>query len=315
MIYELMMAIKEEIMDISIREHHGYFSLDMGYYHGAGFCNNQVQRMRLSLIYILSGQGTLNINGHDFSYDAPALLCMNESEVINIPCDASVCAILFHPSIINSALNFDNIRRSADSLNLTEQQDCFYFQPFLTRLPDFSGMLFPAFDTANRIQELFDSFSVQVTQQDNDHWACRSRSNLIELLSLANSCMEHHHELFSAKKESNNNEILRIIAYLESNLHTKITIADLTKRFQMNRTYLSRLFLNYTGETIMQFVNRTRMELASTLLRDTTIPMSEVMERAGFSDYSYFSKTFRKYKGMSPRNYRKKYCWMLPTLP
>lgn len=299
-------------MNICVKEHHGYFTLNMGYYNGNGFCNSSIQGMRLSLLYIPSGQGTLVLNEHPISYDAPALFCINESEIIDIPNDTTVYAILFHPSVINDTLDFDNIRFCTNTLSITAQQDCFYFQPFLNRQTDFCGVLFPTFDMTGKIENLFAAFSTQVTLQDNDYWACRSRSCLIELLSLASRYMEHRLELLATKKKDNHSEALRMIAFLDSNLHQKITIADLTKRFQMNRTDLSRIFYRYAGETIMQYVNRRRIELATSLLRDTTIPISEVMERAGFSDYSYFSKTFRKQKGISPRNYRKEYCWMLP---
>lgn len=299
-------------MNICVEEHHGYFTLDMCCYNGNGFCNSSIQGMRLSLIYIPSGHGSLYLNEREISYDAPALLCINESDTIDIPNSAAVQAILFHPSVINTSLDFENIRSISDSLDITAQQDCFYFQPFLNRHTDFCGVLFPAFDTSSKFEKLFATFSAQITLQDSNYWACRSRSCLIELLSLACNCLEHHLELLSTTEKSNNSDVLRVIAFLESNLHQKITISDLTKRFQMNRTDLSRLFVNYTGETIMQFVNRSRIELAATFLRDTTIPMSEVMERTGFADYSYFSRTFRKQKGVSPRNYRKEYCWMLP---
>lgn len=320
-----------EIMDICIKEHHGYFSLDMGYYNGNGFNNSAIQNIRLSLIFISSGQGELCLNGNSLSFDAPVLLCVNETESIQIPTNILAKAILFHPSVVNASLDFDNIRTAVHHLSVTEQQDCFYFEPFLHHAADYCGVFFPSIENAARIDELFDRFFSQVTLQDSNYWACRSRSCLIELLFLARMCMERRqqHQASSnstyenhffksqdnlnatTQREVDNEEILRIIDYLESNLHQKMTIADLTKRFQTNRTDLSRLFLNYTGKTIMQYVNDARIELAATMLRDTTIPISEAMERAGFFDYAYFSKTFRKQKGLSPRNYRKKYCWML----
>lgn len=292
-------------MDICIKEHHGYFSLDMGCYNGKGFCNRDVQNVRLSLVFIPSGQGEFRLDGRLVSFAAPIFFCINEKELLEISTDIPVNAILFHPSVVNTALNFDNIRASLNSFSVTEQQDCFYFEPFLHRSDNFCGVLHPSVENTTRIGELFDFFSTQVMEQDNNYWACRSRSCLIELLTLAGMCMN------TTQKEAGNDEILRVIDFLESNLHQKITIADLTKRFQTNRTDLSRLFLDYTGQTIMQYVNHARIELAAALLRDTTIPISEVMERTGFTDYAYFSKTFRKQKELSPRNYRKKYCWLL----
>ena len=118
---------------------------------------------------------------------------------------------------------------------------------------------------------------------------------------------------FSNLQQKRDDEILSVITYLKSNLHKKITISDLTKEFHKNRTDLSKEFIAYTGETIVQFLNKTRIDMAATLLRDTLIPILEIMERVGFQDYSYFSRTFKKEKGISPKHYREQYCWMLDS--
>ena len=105
-------------------------------------------------------------------------------------------------------------------------------------------------------------------------------------------------------------EMQKIVSYLKSNISKKITIAELTREFQINRTDLSKRFLEYTGETVMEYVKRIRIDFAATMLRDTKIPLIDIMERVGFHDYSYFSNTFKKKKGISPQAYRRKYCWM-----
>ena len=100
-------------------------------------------------------------------------------------------------------------------------------------------------------------------------------------------------------------EMQKIVSYLKSNISKKITIAELTREFQINRTDLSKRFLEYTGETVMEYVKRIRIDFAATMLRDTKIPLIDIMERVGFHDYSYFSNTFKKFFGISPTAWRK----------
>jgi transcriptional regulator GlxA family with amidase domain len=47
------------------------------------------------------------------------------------------------------------------------------------------------------------------------------------------------------------------------------------------------------------------------MLRDTTLPISEVAERTGFGDATNFGRAFRKSVGQLPSEYRKCYCWLL----
>ncbi|MDD6770863.1 MAG: AraC family transcriptional regulator [Inconstantimicrobium porci] len=82
----------------------------------------------------------------------------------------------------------------------------------------------------------------------------------------------------------------------------------MTKKFNMNRTTLSEKFNRLVGETIITYINKLRVNIATTLLRDTRVPISEIMEIVGFNDSSYFFRTFKIYKGQSPKEYRDEYC-------
>lgn len=297
-------------MDIYVEEHHGYFTLDMGFYNGYGFDNSELKGLRFSLVFIENGSGYFILNKNEYCFDAPILLCVDEFDHLMIPDNLSVQVIIFHPNVLNSSLNFNNIRTISEELSITEQQDCFYLQPFVNKSNGFYGILFCNTESATRIDTLFKNFSQEITLQDSDFWACRSRTYLIELLALAYTMAEEKSSLLDKQKKEKDDEMLRIITYLKSNMHQKITISDLTKQFNVNRTDLSRRFTNYTGETIIEFLNKSRVEVAATMLRDTKIPIIEIMERVGFQDYSYFSNTFKKLKGISPKNYRNQYCWM-----
>ncbi|MBR2562605.1 MAG: helix-turn-helix transcriptional regulator, partial [Eubacterium sp.] len=72
----------------------------------------------------------------------------------------------------------------------------------------------------------------------------------------------------------------------------------------LNPSYLSTLFKQVTGQTFKEYLNHVRIQEAQRLLTHTDYPIMEISIACGFSDQSYFTKVFRKYTGLTPRQYR-----------
>ena len=68
--------------------------------------------------------------------------------------------------------------------------------------------------------------------------------------------------------------------------------------------YLSDLFRREVGQTLTEFVNRKRIERAKHLLWNTQLQIQTIAQHCGILDVQYFSKTFKKYSGMTPKEYR-----------
>ena len=66
------------------------------------------------------------------------------------------------------------------------------------------------------------------------------------------------------------------------------------------------IFKEYFNSSVADFVKNRRLNRACALLRETELPVNRIAEQCGIPDYTYFSKTFKKYFGMSPREFRKK---------
>jgi len=84
------------------------------------------------------------------------------------------------------------------------------------------------------------------------------------------------------------------------------SITQLTNVFHINRTTLSNKFIEATGMSIIDYLVKLRIKVASMLLRDTHLSISEVGYRVGFNSNTYFLRTYRKYVGCTPFEYRKK---------
>lgn len=286
-------------MEQSIKEQHGYFSLAMNYAFESEFKNTECIHKRCCFVF--AEHGTVHYQWKDTvgSCNAPAVFCINERERFEVRCKEGIHVLLFHPEIINSSFDFENIRSGESSFSVTERQDIYLLSSFLGEK---RRIVFPDCFLSQRIRVLMKKFEKEIVMQDSDFWPCKSRSCLLELFSLLLMEKEEVHDGLEQEEL-----VADIKSFLLANMDKKITIPDLTKQFHLNRTDLSKIFLEKTGLTIMQFVMEKRMELAASLLRNTELPGSVIMERVGMNQYGYFSRLFKKYNGISPREYRRTY--------
>lgn len=92
--------------------------------------------------------------------------------------------------------------------------------------------------------------------------------------------------------------------YINANYMKPITLDSIAKELSVSKTKLCSLAVKQ-GTTIMSMINKKRMETAKKLLSYNNYHISDVSFLVGINDYNYFSKVFRKYFGVSPREYRK----------
>jgi len=87
--------------------------------------------------------------------------------------------------------------------------------------------------------------------------------------------------------------------YLRLNYFESITIQMLSERFNIGRTQLSVKFKKMCGATIVEYVNRLRIEKALKLLKNSNNTGAQIAEAVGFQDYNYFARVFKKVTGMT----------------
>ena len=93
--------------------------------------------------------------------------------------------------------------------------------------------------------------------------------------------------------------------YVKSNLSNKLTLPDIANSLHCSTVTLTEHFKAEFGITVMEYVARKRMELAEKLMLITDAPLREIAVKTGFADVEYFSRTFKKYHGVSPASWRK----------
>ena len=99
----------------------------------------------------------------------------------------------------------------------------------------------------------------------------------------------------------------QIQIYLENNLTEPVTNHSLEEHFHLHRNYLAKAMKDTFGKTPLEVLLEMRLEYARQYLLRTDHEIGEISKLVGFSSEIYFSNCFKKYMGISPRNYRKKY--------
>ena len=102
------------------------------------------------------------------------------------------------------------------------------------------------------------------------------------------------------------NSVKAVLTYISENYCENISLEKLSKIAGMNPKYFCRYFRSMTGRTPIDYVNYYRVECACEMLSTRNISIKETAISCGFSDESYFVKTFRKYKDTTPKQFTKK---------
>ena len=100
-------------------------------------------------------------------------------------------------------------------------------------------------------------------------------------------------------------QLKQVIEYIEKNYAKQITLADLAGAVSMSPRYFCRFFSEMTHQSPMDYLNRQRIEQACFQLAAADESITEVAYKCGFNDLSYFIRTFRKYKGVTPGKYKR----------
>lgn len=113
--------------------------------------------------------------------------------------------------------------------------------------------------------------------------------------------------IFNGQKRHKNEIALQAQTYIEENFHRPINLKVLAEMANTTERTLVRHFKTSTGNTPNEYLQRVRMEKAKQKLENTKESVKEVCYDIGYNDLSTFRRTFKRYTGMKPLEYRKNY--------
>ena len=130
---------------------------------------------------------------------------------------------------------------------------------------------------------------------------------LYELFGLIMSKGEYSNNLSikSVHNEKNVITLKKALAYIRNSYDQQMTLKDIADSAGISPKYLCTFFKEMTGKSPFEYINAYRIERAARKLISTDWPVTQIAYMCGFNDLSYFIKTFKQIKGVTPKNFRK----------
>jgi transcriptional regulator GlxA family with amidase domain len=113
--------------------------------------------------------------------------------------------------------------------------------------------------------------------------------------------------IFQGQKEHEDEPIRKAQEFIEKNFQDKITVDQIASMLALGRRNLERRFRKATSNTVVEYMQRVKIEAAKISLESSRENVNEVMYKVGYTDTKAFRTTFKKITGLSPIQYRNKY--------
>lgn len=98
--------------------------------------------------------------------------------------------------------------------------------------------------------------------------------------------------------------IKKSIDYIHKNYKQHISLQDISNYVFLSHEYFSRLFKEEVGENFSSYLTNYRMKKAESLIKNTDMKISQIAIEVGYTNASYFSRSYKKFKGISPEDDR-----------
>ena len=187
------------------------------------------------------------------------------------------------------------LRTFVDSLALLQpsrEQFLLQINQVLSALLDFA-MEYGVTETAEKNSKLFSSDYIEISSVSEIQ---------TELIRYGEQILQQVH---LSKNSSNSAIVRRTKEYIKAHYQDdELCLEQIADALDVNLQYMCFLFKKQTDTTIGAYILQTRMEMAGKLFQRTNYNVTEVAQRVGFFDVSYFSKCFKKYFGVSPKQYQ-----------
>ncbi len=145
------------------------------------------------------------------------------------------------------------------------------------------------------IDNLSQQFAIQI----------ESLLTLDQLRSLSVTMLRKYCLLVNNYSRQSYSQLVRsCMDYIDFHYNEALSLTILAQKNAVSASYLSGLFKKENGMTLTDYINTTRIRQALILLNTTSLSVGTIAARCGFPDSNYFTRTFKKYQGKTPKAYR-----------
>lgn len=250
------------------------------------------------LVYILKGTGTFHNNQHTFQYEAENLFLLMPQDVqyTRIKSRTSFLFIRFNGIYLEAQRTGNTHSNLGDWAKKLE----FIFH----NNHHFPGCILH--NTADKpvVRALVNALMLEYPREQS------MRNEVVQqLVNTIITIVARNVSLLTPEKTAVNSEVSNdIISYIHQNIYypENLRTEKLAARFNISQNYISEYVKKLTGESIQRYVTNYKLKLVETRLQYSDMRMSEIVDELGFTDESHLNRTFKKYTGINPTDYRKK---------
>jgi AraC family L-rhamnose operon regulatory protein RhaS len=258
------------------------------------------------LILITSGTGIANLNNKRSMMMTPVVYCLNEKDSFFFEQPQGLMAkiIYFDTVTVNNVLTVENLNDKDHIYSESEYRDYCLLLPFIDRIEKELCKINIDILTSLKLDEFIKNLDNELTTHSNDFWRCRSRAIFLQILFLLQSLGTENQASNKFEIYNDSDIAKKLLLYLHTHYDQKLTLKQLSEEFHINRTTLSEEFEKTTKLPVINYLIKLRVYMASIMIRNTDLPVSEIMYKTGFNDITHFGRMFRKHTGCSPSEYR-----------
>lgn len=235
------------------------------------------------LTLITRGEGVQTLNGEDIPFSPGRIFILSPAD--------------FHKNTLREGESYDyyGVKFPYELLDRRLSGLC-----ALNKLPITAKLSDGAFDVAKQIFErLIEEFREGSERVANQLYL----QTMVEQLIII--ALREYSEGDSSLQSAFLN---RALGYLYTHFYESITIGDAAEYMGYTPNYFNTVFKNSLGVPFGKYLRELRLTYASNLLKSCEMPITEVAMESGFENSAHFSRSFHEKFGISPKEYRKKYC-------
>lgn len=125
------------------------------------------------------------------------------------------------------------------------------------------------------------------------------------ILLIRNESESQNLRLFPSKESMENHLVSQMMHFIDDNLYSNLPVEKLCKEFNYSRAYLSKIFKDFSGYTILEYINAQKIREAKKLIRDGNYNFTQISDMLAFDNPHYFSRVFKRITDMTPSDYKK----------
>jgi AraC-like DNA-binding protein len=246
------------------------------------------------LVYIISGEGTHNVDGNAFHYcpDNLFLLRPMESHFFTVKEFTSFIFISFNNIYLKGQMVKDERNPLGQWIHRLE----YIFQNNSSR-----GCIIQNQHDKPLARAVIDA--LQREYADEQSLQKELVQQLINtLITLVARNISHDYA-----DKNTDNMAMRIISYIHQNIYdpSRLKAEYIAAHFNISLNYIGEYFKKEAGENLQQYVIHYKLSLVEARLRHSDMRLNEIADELGYTDESHLTKTFKKYKGITPTQFRK----------